>query len=233
MPTPIILSYKTLKSDGGENPAYAEAIAKAGGQLVTLDTCEAIDQQINSAQGILLPGGADVDPTLYGEERRGNTQEPMVERDKFEMYLIEQAMQRGLPILGICRGLQVLNVKLGGTLYQDVATDMSGAMRHDWHKEGGVSLPRSKMVHEVVITPGTKLSELVGQDTVRVNSLHHQGVKDLGQGLVVTARAEDGLVESVEMPSYPKLMALQWHPEEMLDNPVWQNLFKEFVTMCK
>lgn len=151
MKMPVILSYKTLKKDGGLNTAYLKAIESAGGKLKMIETLDEIDNEINKADGILLPGGNDVNPLLYGEERKSHTQPPHNERDRFEMYLLEKAYEKRIPILGICRGLQVINVKFGGTLYQDVEKEMLGAMRHDFHEENSKTLPRSALSHSISI----------------------------------------------------------------------------------
>lgn len=197
-----------------------------------LETPEEIDQSIDEADGILLPGGNDVSPLLYGEERKSHTQPPHNERDRFEMYLLERAMDKKLPVLGICRGIQVINVKLGGTLYQDVEKEMPGSIRHDWHDNDSKPLPRSLLAHAVSIEEGSELYGILGKKAVEVNSLHHQGIKDLGKGLTASAHAPDGLIEGIEMPSYPYLVGVQWHPEELQDNPVWKTFLDHFVQVC-
>jgi putative glutamine amidotransferase len=232
MKTPIILSYKTLKKSGELNEKYSEAIENSGGKLQMLDSKEDIDKFIDQADGVLLPGGNDVNTMLYGEERKSHTQPPHDERDMFELYLIERAMEKKLPILGVCRGLQILNVKLGGTLYQDVQKEMDGSIRHDWHEENSEPISRSLLVHPVSFDGNSRLHTLVGKDSVDVNSLHHQGIKDLGKGLVASGHSPDGLVEAVEMPDYPYLVGVQWHPEELYSTPVWKNFFDNFVEVC-
>jgi len=232
MKTPIILSYKTLKKSGEMNTKYSEAIENSGGKLQMLDSIEEIDNLIGEADGILLPGGNDVNPMLYGEERKSHTQPPHTERDMFELYLIEKAMDKKIPILGVCRGLQILNVKFGGTLYQDTEKEMEGSIRHDWHEENSEPVPRSLLAHSVSFDGESRLHTLVGIDSVEVNSLHHQGIKDLGKGLVATGHSPDGLVEAVEMPSYPYLLGVQWHPEELYSTPVWKSFLDDFIKAC-
>ncbi len=233
MKTPVILSYTTLKKSGELNEAYAKAISDAGGELKMLSSMEQIDEEIGGADGVHLPGGSDVNPQLYGEERNSHTQPPHDERDRFEMYLIEKAMDRKLPILGICRGLQVLNVKFGGNLYQDVEKEMSGSIRHDWHEDNSIPLSRSAHAHSISLTEDSKLHELFKEDQFEVNSLHHQGIKELGSGLVATGHAPDGLIEAIEMPTYPYLVGVQWHPEELQAEPMWQSFIEDFVRACK
>jgi len=232
MKKPTILSYKTLRSNGELNTKYLEAIENSGGILQMLDSNSDVDKYIDQADGVLLPGGNDVNPMLYGEERKNLTQPPHNERDVVEMYLIEKAMERKLPILGICRGLQVLNVKLGGTLYQDVHEEMVGGMRHDWHEENSIALPRSQFAHSVHIAEDSRLMKIVESEDVEVNSLHHQGIKKLGNGIIATSHSSDGLIESFEMNDYPYMVAVQWHPEELNSIPVWKKFLDDFIKVC-
>lgn len=228
MKTPIILAYKPLTRTGNINEAYPNAIKNSGGELKMIETKEEIDNLIQNADGILLPGGADVNPVLYNEEKKEYCGKINDKKDDFEIYLIEKAREKKIPILGICRGIQVLNVKFGGTLYQDIGKDMRNSLNHDRFDNG----PRSFLAHEVSIEESSMLHKILGTDRVETNSLHHQGVKDLGQGLVATGFTSDGLVEALEMPSYPYLVAVQWHPEELTNNPIWKKLFDSFVEAC-
>lgn len=233
MKVPVILSFKTLKKSGEINGAYADAIKSCGGDLRMFETTEEIDEVIDQVDGVLLPGGVDVNPGLYGEERRMHTQPPHNERDRFEMYLLERAMEKRIPILGICRGLQVINVKQGGTLYQDVEKEMSGSIRHDWHHdENEHLLSRSLLAHSVSIQEESKLHAILKETEIKVNSLHHQGIKDLGKGLVATGHSSDGLIEAIEMPDYPYLIGVQWHPEELNADPLWNGFMRNFVEVC-
>jgi putative glutamine amidotransferase len=232
MKKPVILSYKTLKKSGELNKKYLEAIEHSGGILQMLDSNEDIDKFINQADGILLPGGNDVNPMLYGEKRKSQTQSPDDKRDMFELNLIDKAMDKKLPILGICRGLQLLNVKLGGSLYQDIQEEMKGSIRHDWHEENSKPLSRASLVHQLSLDQNSRLHNLIGKDTIEVNSLHHQGIKNLGKNLTATAHSPDGLVEAIEMADYPYLVGVQWHPEELYSIPVWRNLIDDFIKAC-
>lgn len=233
MRLPIILSFKTLKHSGEINEAYANAIKNCGGELRMFETTEEIDAAIDQADGVLLPGGVDVNPGLYGEERRVETQPPHNERDRFEMYLLERAIEKRIPILGICRGLQVINVKQGGTLYQDIEKEMPGSIRHDWHHdEEGKAISRSQLTHSVSIQEGSEVHAILQQGKVEVNSLHHQGIKDLGKGLVASGHSLDGLIEAIEMPDYPYLIGVQWHPEELCSDPLWDGFMRNFVEVC-
>lgn len=228
MKKPIILAYKPLTRTGNINEAYLNAIKNSGGELKMIETKEEIDNLIPNADGILLPGGADVNPVLYNEEKKEYSGKPNDQKDDFEIYLIEKAMRKKIPILGICRGMQILNVKFGGTLYQDIGKDMENSLSHDRFDDG----PRSFLAHEVSIVEFSMLYKILGSDKVETNSLHHQGVKDLGKGLVATGFTTDGLIEAFEMPSYPYLVAVQWHPEELTGNPMWKKLFDSFVEVC-
>lgn len=228
MKIPKIISYKPLTKAGIINEAYSNAIKNSGGVLQMLETKEKIDQFLGEADGILLPGGADVNPVLYNAEKKEYTQTPNNPRDVFELYLIEKAMERNLPILGICRGIQILNVKFGGTLYQDISIERKDSIDHDRHDDG----PRSMLAHEVNLKEDSLIGQIIGTPKIEVNSLHHQGIHNLGKGLVTSATAPDGLIEAVEMPDYPYLVGVQWHPEELLDNPAWKGLFDNFIQSC-
>ncbi len=160
--------------------------------------------------GLLLVGGGDVDPVFYGESRREWCGTPDRERDRSEMALIRGAIAQDLPFLAICRGIQVLNVALGGSLYQDIAREYPGSpLRHRTEE-------RQAPAHPVDIEPGSRLAGIVGEPQVAVNSLHHQALKDVAPGLAVTARAPDGLVEVVEVEGCRFGLGVQWHPEELV-----------------
>ena len=149
-------------------------------------------------------------------------------RDTFEISMVQKALKIGLPVLGICRGLQVMNVAMGGTLYQDIATQLPGAIKHPCY-----DTPRDK-VHEVTVTEHSKLHRISGTTRIGVNSRHHQGVKKLGNGLVATAYSEDGLIEAFECPAEKFVMAVQWHPESLSDRyPEAQAIFNAFAEACK
>jgi putative glutamine amidotransferase len=187
---------------------YARAVYAAGGLPVHLPLDAEPEDWVHHLDGIVLTGGADVEPSRYGHDNHASDTEPA--RDEVEFTLFETALGDGLPVLGICRGLQLINVHQGGTLQQHVPEHS----RYDIapHEES----------HVLTITPGTTLHRLYG-DTARVNSLHHQTVDAVGRGLTVTAVAEDGTVEGVEMSGMP-VVAVQWHPEMMNhDDPsfVW------------
>ena len=152
----------------------------------------------------------------------------MRERDDFEIALARQALERDVPLLAICRGQQVLNVAAGGTLVQDIPSQVAGTVNHDPDAE------RWQTTHDVEIVPGTRLRAILGQDRVAVNSFHHQAVKDLGRGLVPSAHGSDGIIEGMEMPDRRFMIGVQWHPESFWDRPrTFQPLFEALVNAAR
>lgn len=226
---PIILCVRTLlETRVVINKAYASAIEKAGGILVMVASDngeEDLEDLLENVDGILIPGGTDVNPSLYEEKREEYTQDSDNYKDIIESFLIERALEKKLPILAICRGIQILNVKLGGSLCQDVEKEIVGSIKHDRHNDG----PRSLLAHKVFLEENSLIKKIIGLKEIEVNSLHHQGIKTVSKELTISARSPDGLVEGLEMPSYPFLLGLQWHPEE-LDNPLWKKVFDSFIT---
>jgi len=176
-------------------------------------------------QGVLFSGGGDLDPARYGSPPHPLTAGVDAARDEAELALMRWAVAEARPLFGICRGAQVLNVALGGTLYGDVA-EHPGALRHTYPSEQPAARP-----HLVQLAEGSRLGELLGQPLLTVNSLHHQAVRAPAPSLRVTARAPDGLIEAVELPAsaHPFALAVQWHPESLPDAPEMQRLFAGFV----
>jgi putative glutamine amidotransferase len=172
--------------------------------------------------GLLLSGGGDILPALYGEEASGLLWVVDEQRDRTELTLARWALADGLPLLAICRGMQVLNVAAGGTLIQDIPTQVPNCLTHS----GVAGRPKDSIAHTVEVTRDTQLATLVGAGQLGVNSSHHQAVKDMGTGLVVTARASDGIIEGLELPDHPFCIGVQWHPEAMVESyPVMRRLF--------
>ena len=192
---------------------YIEGVTQAGG-IATLLPPQLVDDGIvervlDGLDGLVVTGGRDVDPGSYGHPKHPATDEPARDRDAWEFALLRGALARRLPVLGICRGAQVLNVALGGTLHQHLP-DVVG---HTKHQLGDAVFATSA----VQTVPGTRVATLVG-DSTDAQCYHHQGIAELGQGLIVSARDEDGVVEAVELPGASFCVAVQWHPEERLDD---------------
>jgi putative glutamine amidotransferase len=207
---------------------YVRAVEAGGGLPVVLapGTPEDAREHVARLDGLLLTGGADVDPGHYGEAAHPALGRVIPERDRFELSLCRAALETDRPILAICRGHQVLNVATGGTLVQDIPSQIQGFVDHDpdverWHN-----------AHDVRVLPGTRLRAILGRDTVAVNSFHHQAVRQLGRGLVVSASAvDDGVVEGIEMPGRAFVVGVQWHPESYWDHGgAFQPLFEALVS---
>jgi putative glutamine amidotransferase len=213
------------------NRSYVHAVEEAGGVPVLIPLIQdlaALEALLVRLDGLLLPGGQDIQPQHYGEKPHPRLGDVDPELDEFELTLAHWALREDKPILGICRGLQLLNVALGGTLYQDLETQYPGSMRHMY-----LDLPRSQLVHRILVEPGTLLAQLSGEREFWVNSIHHQAVKDPGQGVRIAARAEDGVVEAIEVPAQRFALALQCHPEEIYRQvPACARLFAAFVRAC-
>jgi putative glutamine amidotransferase len=207
---------------------YVKAIVQAGGTplLVPPDLPAAQrDALLSRLDGILLSGGGDIDPALYGMETTPKVTNISPARDSTEIWMLKAAASKGLPFLGICRGLQVINVALGGTLYTDIATQRPNAIKHDYYPES----PRDLRPHTVAIEPESRLCRILGLTETPVNSLHHQGIRDLAEPLQPAAFAPDGLVESIELPEHPFGLGVQWHPEWLTAYAPMRALFRAFV----
>jgi putative glutamine amidotransferase len=181
------------------------------------------------ADGVLLTGGGDVEPSLFGEAAHPATADIDLERDEAEITLACWALQDNKPAFAICRGIQVVNVALGGTLVQDIPDQWQATtpLEHRGYKIGA---PRDQELHDVCIDPNTRISRILGVGNVSVNSFHHQALKALGDGLVVTSRAPDGVIESVEAPDKRWYIGVQWHPEDMTEGRAdMRALFQSFV----
>ena len=212
--------------------AYAEAVIRAGGLPFILpysDDRTVVDSYLDRVSGVLVTGGAfDIPPEAYGEAS-GEGMGPLKQaRTTFETTLMQAALGRNLPVLGVCGGMQLLNVVLGGTLVQDILKDVANARDHEQKHD------RTQPHHPVDIKEGTVLCELLGKGQVMVNSTHHQSVKKAGEKLVVSALAPDGIVEAIEAPSYNFAVGVQWHPELLLNTvPLHLGLYKAFVAKAR
>jgi len=207
--------------------AYIHAIIESGGipVLIPAALSDAGWKTIHSrVDGILFSGGGDIDVGLFAGTPHPSVHSVDASRDALELSLLRAVAEHGKPFLGICRGCQVMNVGLGGTLYTHLPDQLPGALEHDQAEEG-----RSSLSHEVQIAPGSILSGILQDTDIRVNSHHHQGIWEVGAGLRVAARAPDGLVEALELPDHPFGLAVQWHPERLPDEPHAKRLFSRFV----
>ena len=197
----------------GVNAAYVRAILVAGGVPVVFSPLIGTSmaaRALEGAEGLLLTGGEDIDPAWYGESPSPHLDPPSRERDLFELALFAVARQRELPILGVCRGIQLINVALGGTLFQDLPSERPGPVEH--RADGA----RDRRSHRVRLLRHSRAAQALGGDAVSVNSSHHQGIKELAPGLIASGWTDDDLIEAVESgPGLSWLLAVQWHPEEM------------------
>ncbi len=203
---------------------YMESLARAGAGMrwVELNDPEQAVQDALTCDGLLLPGGGDMDPKFYGQERIPACGEPNLLRDAAEPLLLRAFLAADKPVLGICRGIQVMNAVLGGDLYQDIKPFEHLPHNDHWAK-----------VHTVTVRRGTLLSRILGQDTVLVNSQHHQAVDRVAPGFTLAALSEDGIVEAIEKPDARFCLGVQWHPEWLSDaDPAMQSLFDAFVNAC-
>jgi putative glutamine amidotransferase len=214
---------------------YVRAVETAGGLPLVLapgdpgDAPALAADYLDRVDALVLSGGADIDPALYGEPPHARIGPVFPERDAFEVALCREALRRDMPILAICRGHQLLNVATGGTLFQDIASQVEAAAMHDPDQE------RWERCHDVEVLAGTRMREILGQERVAVNSFHHQAVKELGRGLVLAARGcDDGVIEGMEMPDRKFVLGVQWHPESFWDRPQgFQPLFQALVNAAR
>jgi putative glutamine amidotransferase len=208
------------------NQAYISALQRAGAIPLLVPVGSDLPADLGWADGVLLPGGADIAPKRYGAVAHP-TSEWDDALDTLEFGLIDWALSARAPILGVCRGLQALNVALGGTMCQDLPSQRPDGVSHP--RLG----PRNRLVHQLLVEPGTRLQDILGGEQFMVNSLHHQGIDRLGDGLVASARSEDGLVEGIETATGPYVVGVQFHPEELApDHQFAERLFHSFVAEC-
>jgi putative glutamine amidotransferase len=210
---------------------YRQAVLHVGGEVRILDSTMKVDAALDGIDGLLLTGGDDVTPSRYGEAPHPETKDAEAGRDDFEFALVKAARKRALPIFAICRGVQVLNVACGGTLVQDIPSQVPGAVNHS------MAVPPHEsyaLAHEVWLEKSSLLSKLLsdrlnGADECEVNSRHHQAVKTVAQGFTVTATAPDGVIEAIEDPSARFCLGVQWHPENFWRTGEFRPLFEGFL----
>jgi putative glutamine amidotransferase len=207
---------------------YVQAVVRAGGVPVLIPVeLKQAEAEVLTARldGLLLSGGGDILPEQYGGKPHPKVSSMDGDRDTLEIALVKLAVEKGLPFLGICRGIQVINVALGGTLYEDIATQCEHPMRHAYYPDW----PRDLRAHGVNAEPDSQLVQIVGKSEFEVNSLHHQGLRDIGADLRAVAWAPDCLVEAIELPGHPFGIGVQWHPECIPDAPESVALFDAFL----
>ena len=192
-----------------------------------LEVSESRAKLLNEIHGLLLTGGGDVDPALYGEDRHPATDDAEPGRDEFEIDLARRAMDADLPVLAICRGAQVLNVAAGGTLVQDIPSEVRSELAHR------IPEPKDAVAHGVRVTSGSQLDRAMNGRVERVNSRHHQSIARLGPGLVASATAPDGVVEAIERESATWCVGVQWHPENFWRTGEFAPLFESFVAAAR
>jgi putative glutamine amidotransferase len=236
MPKPCIglTTTRTTNQEGrptfAVNQPYVRSISDAGGLpvLIPLDLSQDdLDTLLHRLDGILFTGGYDIDPQRYGNPPHPKVKGVDLERDREEMHLVQAAVKSGKPFFGICRGLQVINVALGGSLYEDLADQSPGAIWHDNHDK-----PRNYLAHDVKVEIDSRLLQILDERQTMVNSLHHQGVCRLSNYLRPTAFASDDLIEAIELPGDRFGLAVQWHPEELQAHGTMRSLFQAFIHAC-
>ena len=210
---------------------YADAVTEAGGIALLLPAVTApedVELLLQNLDGVLIPGGPDVDPLFYGEEPRQGLGLVIRSNDVFEMHLLKAARAAHKPILCVCRGVQVLNVTFGGTLIQDIPSQLPEALRHMQ-----IPVDRADPTHSVDIVKDSYLYEVFGTETVLTNSFHHQCINKVAPGFSVSAKARDGVIEAIEVKE-ERILGVQWHPEEMVHaHPEHLRLFKQLVDAAK
>ena len=221
-----------LPSSWVMNQRYAHTVAAAGGLPVLVPLLHEDPEMLRALyerlDGVFIPGGVDMDPATFDERPHAKLGRIDPPRDATELMLARWAVEEGKPLFGLCRGLQVINVALGGTLHQDLEAEMPGAIKHDYFPNAGFT--RDHLAHDVTIEPGSRLGRIVGDRVLPVNSMHHQGVRTLGAGLKATAFAPDGLIEALETDNEHYVVAVQWHPEALADrDEKMAALFHSFV----
>lgn len=241
MPRPVIgVATQTLPAVPGERPPcwvmgqrYVEVLRQVGAvpwiiPLLPADP-DTLREIFTRLDGVFLTGGVDVDPARYGEPTQPFCGALDPDRDAVEIELLRFALAERLPVLAVCRGAQILNVTCGGTLYQDVATQVPAALKHDFFPTPQ-NPSRHYLAHDITVTPGSRLQRIFGAGLVPVNSMHHQAIKDLAPGLMPNAYAPDGIIEGVEGTNGQFLIGVQWHPEELTDTqPEMRRLFAQFI----
>lgn len=214
----------------GQSCTYIESIIEAGGVPVVFpltNNPEILEPLCELVDGLLMSGGNDVNPELYGEKPYRKALDPSFLRDNTEKIVFDKYLPTGKPVLAICRGMQFLNVYKGGSLYQDIKKDLPDALNHESSTE---AKDIARRAHAISIDPTSKLGKIMQLTSLDTNTHHHQAIKELGEGLIVTSRSEDGVIEAIETDDNQFVIAIQSHPESLGNSiPEWDKLFKAFV----
>jgi len=238
MSTPIIGITTQRNATSGSIPvvgspeSYIQAVQNAGGLplLIPLDlTTSELNEVFNRIDGVLLHGGGDVDPAFFQGPAHAEVYGIDPDRDRVELELVRQAAGSKKPFFGICRGIQVINVALGGTLYTHIHDQHPDALRHDWYP----NIPRDHLAHPVKVQESSSLYRILGKTTVETNSLHHQAIHQSAPRLTAVAWAPDGIIEAVELSDHPFGLGVQWHPENLQAYPEMRALFQALVAASR
>jgi putative glutamine amidotransferase len=225
IPRRIETTLPTRRASATVDHRFGDLVTAAGGVLVAADAWSEPEGLVERIDALLINGGSDIDPRTYGAEPAATTDEPDIRRDAFEFGLVRCAIERGMPVLGVCRGMQLVNVCLGGTLTQDLSERT--------HLRHYVPERFDGLVHDVTLLEGSHAERALGRVRIPVNSIHHQGVDELGNGLRVSARAPDGTIEAIEDES-GAVLGIQWHPEFLSEKDATRHigLFRALVGAC-
>lgn len=218
------LNYPVLSA----TEAYVQSVSRAGGCPVLIPLGlpdETLTNLVLHLDGVIFSGGGDINPERYGSQAQPWVNSVDEDRDRVEINLFKAVIQCKMPFLGICRGIQLINVAMGGSLYEDLQKQGASSFKHDCFPGEA----RDYLAHPVRVEAHSRLGQVLGVDQVEVNSLHHQGIRDLAEGLRPSAWAPDGVIEGVEIPGYPFGLGVQWHPEWLQDHLAMRFLFREFV----
>jgi len=232
---PVVLGVSCSWDDDREkyylNSLYARGITTVGGIPFIIPDCldkKAIQELPSVLNGVLLSGGGDVDPAYFGEEPLPACGEITPQRDAFEIELVRICLAAGLPVLGICRGAQIINIAAGGDIYQDIHTQIRGSLQHNQRA------PYWAPTHTIFIQTGTRLETVVREKAIRVNSFHHQSVRNPAPGFMISARSSDGVIEAIESTTHPFALGVQCHPEGMWEKDLrFLEFFRALVTAAQ
>lgn len=211
---------------------YSNAISASGGIPLVIPpdiSSHTIETIISRVDGIMITGGGDIETKRFNGQDHPRVYGVDTDRDNLEIGLVHAAIAKGKPLLGICRGIQIINVALGGDLYTDIQDQKTGPLKHDWFPD----YPRNRLSHSVEIESGSLLNKILENSITDVNSLHHQAIRNLSNILSATAFAPDGIIEAVEIGDHPFFLGVQWHPEWLFDLETTQKLFKALIDTAK